>query len=84
MDQAFDNYFDISMLQKHDGDSYCTQQKSHGRQVGRLALTNKDLSVLGSLGFDKPELKTMGVVVTIRQEEAMRKESKEMVKYNIR
>nr|PMH80190.1 rfbR protein [Vibrio sp. 10N.286.48.B7] len=31
LEQAFDNYFDMSMLQKHDGDSYSTQEKSRGR-----------------------------------------------------
>ncbi len=25
LDQAFDSYFDMNMLQKHDDDSYCTQ-----------------------------------------------------------
>lgn len=56
LEQAFDNYFDMSMLQKHDGDSYSTQEKSRGRQETRLALTNTDLSVLGDLEFDWPEL----------------------------
>lgn len=26
LEQAFDNYFDMGMLQKHDGDSYSTQK----------------------------------------------------------
>lgn len=29
--QAFDHYFDMSMLQKHDADSYSTQEKSRAR-----------------------------------------------------
>lgn len=49
LEQVFDNYFNISMLQKHDGDSYSTQETSHGREETRLALTNTDLSVLGDL-----------------------------------
>lgn len=73
--QAFDNYFDMSMLQKHDGDSHSTQEKSRGRQETRLALTNTDLCVLGYLEFDWPELKTMGIVVSVRQEEAVAKKS---------
>ncbi|CAH8242582.1 hypothetical protein VAEKB19_7050012 [Vibrio aestuarianus] len=83
LEQAFDNYFDMSMLQKHDGDSYSTQEKSRGRQETRLALTNKDLSVLGDLEFDWPELKTMGIVVYVRQEEVVAKESEITVRYYI-
>lgn len=41
-EQAFDNHFDMGMLQKHDGDSYSTQETSRGRQETRLALTNTD------------------------------------------
>jgi len=66
LEQAFDNYFDMSMLQKHDGDSYSTQETSRGRQETWLALTNTDLSVLGDLEFDWPELKTVGIVVSVR------------------
>lgn len=69
LEQAFDNYFDMSMLQNHDGDSYSTQEKSRGRQETRLVLTNTDLSVLGDVGLEWPELKTMGTVVSLRQKE---------------
>lgn len=40
LEQEFDNYFDLSILQKHDGDSYSRQEKSRGSQETRLALTN--------------------------------------------
>ena len=81
LEQAFDNYFDMSMFQNHDGDSYSTQEKSRGRQETRLALTNKDLS--GDIEFEWPGLKTMGIVVSIRQEEEVAKESELVVKYYI-
>nr|MBN8086374.1 transposase [Vibrio vulnificus] len=55
LEQAFENYFDMSILQKHDGYYYSTQEKSRGRQETRMALTNKDLSVLGDLEFDWPD-----------------------------
>lgn len=54
-----------------------------GRQETRLALTNTDLSVLGDLVFDWLELKTMGIVVSVRQEEAVAKESEITVRYYI-
>ncbi len=76
LEQAFDNYFDISMLQKHDGDSYSTQEKLRGRQETRLALTNTNLGVLGDLEFDWPELKAMGIAVSIRQKERWRNSRK--------
>ncbi|MCG6222954.1 ISAs1 family transposase, partial [Vibrio diabolicus] len=83
LEQAFDNYFEMSMLQNHDGDSYSTQEKSRGRKETRLALTNKDLSVLGDVEFEWPGIKTMGIVVSIRQEDAIAKESEVVVKYYI-
>lgn len=83
LEQAFENYFDMSILQKHDGYYYSTQEKSRGRQETRMALTNKDLSVLGDLEFDWPDLKIMGIVISVRQEEAVAKESEIMVRYYI-
>ncbi|PMN96656.1 transposase [Vibrio sp. 10N.222.55.C12] len=83
LEQAFNNYFDMSMLQNHDGDSYSTQEKSRGRQETRLALTNTDLSVLGNVGLEWPELKTMGIVVSLRQKEEVAKESEFTVRYYI-
>lgn len=46
-------------------------------------MTNKDLSVLGDVEFEWPGLKTMGIVVSIRQEGAVAKESEVVVKYYI-
>ena len=44
-----------------------TQEISRGRKETRLALVNEDLSVLGDLESQWPELKSMGIVVSIRQ-----------------
>ena len=38
-------------------------------QPKKLALTNTDLSVLGDVGLEWPELKIMGIVVSLRQKE---------------
>lgn len=65
LEQTLDNYFNMGMLQKHDGDSYSIREKSSDREETRLALTNTDLSVLGDLVFDWPELKTMSIVVSV-------------------
>lgn len=74
----------MSMLQKHDGDSYRTQEKSRGRQETRLVLMiNKDLNILGDVEFEWPGLKGMGIVVSIRQEDSVAKESEVAVKYYI-
>ena len=44
---------------------------------------NKEMSALGELVFDWPELKTMGIVVSVRQEQAVAKESEVTVRYSI-
>jgi hypothetical protein len=46
-------------------------------------LTNKDLSVLGDVELEWPGLKSMGIVVSIRQEDSVAKESEVAVKYYI-
>ncbi|MGR5222733.1 ISAs1 family transposase [Vibrio parahaemolyticus] len=68
LEQAFDDYFHMGMLQSYDGDSFSTQEKSRGRIETRMALVNEDLSVLVDLAFDWSELKSMGFVVSVRQE----------------
>ncbi len=49
LEQAFDDYFRMSMLQDFDGSSYSIQEKSYGRIETRVALVNRDLSVLGDI-----------------------------------
>ncbi|MPX95157.1 ISAs1 family transposase [Salinivibrio sp. VYel8] len=83
LDKAFDNYYRPAMLQKFDGDSYASQEKSHGRLETRCALINTDLSVLGDLAYDWPELKTMGIMVSVRQEGKHAEESDISVRYYI-
>lgn len=67
LEEAFSEYYHPSMLQEFSGDSYASQDKSHGRLETRCALVNQDLSVLGDLAYDWPELKSMGIMVNIRQ-----------------
>ncbi|OOE33498.1 ISAs1 family transposase [Salinivibrio kushneri] len=83
LDEAFDNYYRPSMLQHFDGDSYSSQEKSHGRLETRCALINTDLSVLGDLAYDWPELKRMGIMVSVRQEGKHAEESDISVRYYI-
>jgi hypothetical protein len=45
-----------------------TQEKEHGRTETRLPLVTQDTSVLGDIAFDWPELKTVGIVGSIRHE----------------
>jgi predicted transposase YbfD/YdcC len=83
LEGKFDQYFKIEMLQKFDGDSYSTQEKSHGRKETRLAIVNDDLSVLGDLEYDWPELKTMGIVVSFIGEKDVLSEDDFSVRYYI-
>ncbi|MFA0254823.1 ISAs1 family transposase [Vibrio breoganii] len=67
LEDAFNAYYRPSMMQEFDGDSYVSQEKSHGRQETRCALVNTDLSVLGDLAYEWPGLKSMGIMVCLRQ-----------------
>ncbi|MGK0270220.1 MAG: putative transposase YbfD/YdcC [Cocleimonas sp.] len=49
----------------------------------RYALINKDLSVLGDLEFDWPALKTMGIMVNIRQESELATEADVSLRFYI-
>ena len=81
--QVFDDYFRMDMLQNFDGSSDSTQEKSHGRIETRVALVNLDLSVLGDIEHEWPELKSMGIVASIRQESAVATEQDVSVRYYI-
>lgn len=83
LENQFNEYFDVSMLQDFDGDSYSTQDTSHGRKETRLAIVNTDLSVLGDLEYDWPELKTMGIVASFRVDKDIATEKTFSVRYYI-
>ncbi len=83
LEQAFDDYLRMDMLHDFDGSSYSTQEKSHGRIETRVALVNRDLSVLGDIEHEWPELKSMGTVASIRQESAVATEQDVSIRYYI-
>ncbi len=83
LEQAFDDYFRMDMLQDFDGSSYSTQEKSHGRIETRVALVNRNLSVLGDIEHEWPGLKSMGIVASIRQESAVATEQDVSILYYI-
>ncbi|EJE8543822.1 ISAs1 family transposase, partial [Vibrio vulnificus] len=83
LEQAFDDYFRMDMLHDFDGSAYSTQEKSHGRIETRVALVNRDLSVLGDIEHEWPELKSMGIVASIRQESAVATEQDVSIRYYI-
>jgi predicted transposase YbfD/YdcC len=49
----------------------------------RCALVNKDLTVLGDLAYEWPELKSMGIMVNVRQGSEHAQESEMSVRYYI-
>jgi predicted transposase YbfD/YdcC len=83
LEKAFDDYYRPSMLENFDGDSYSTQEKSHGRMETRCALVNEDLTVLGDLAYEWPELKCMGIMVNVRQTSEHAQENEMSVRYYI-
>ncbi len=83
LEQAFDDYLRMDMLHDFDGSSYSYTEKSHGRIETRVALVNRDLSVLGDIEHEWPELKSMGTVASIRQESAVATEQDVSIRYYI-
>lgn len=73
----------MDMLQDFDGSSCSTQEKSHGRIETRVALMNRDLSVLSDIEHEWPELKSMGIVASTRQESAVTTEQDVRIRYYI-
>lgn len=67
LEQAFDGYLRMDMLQDFDGSSYSIQEKSYGRIETRVTLVNLDLSVLGDIEHEWPEFKSMGIVASLRK-----------------
>ena len=65
---AFDEWYTPTMWNGKDFDSYSTQEKGHGRIDTRLCIVSHDLSPLGDLVFEWPQLKTIGIVAAIRQD----------------
>ena len=65
---AFDSWYFPTMWLGESFDSYSTQEKDHGRLENRFCIASDDLSPLGDLAYDWPELKTIGIVATIWQE----------------
>ncbi|ENS3279194.1 ISAs1 family transposase, partial [Escherichia coli] len=49
-------------------DSYSTQEKGHGREDTRCCIVSHDLTPLGDLAYEWPELRTIGIVFANRQE----------------
>ncbi len=76
---AFDNWYSPTMWLGESYDSYSTQEKGHGRLETRLCIASDDLSPLDDLAYDWPELKTIGIVATIRQENGQLADLEHMV-----
>lgn len=68
---AFDNWYSPEMWMGTLYDSYSTQEKAHGREETRFCIVSHDLTPLGDLAYDWPELTTIGIVGINRQEGAM-------------
>lgn len=81
LENALNQVFHSGMLQQFDGDQYVTQEKGHGRLETRLSLVEHDMSLLGDIALEWPGLKTVGVVVSIRQEGSRPAETMQIKSY---
>lgn len=68
LEEAFDNWCSPAMFKDGMLGSYSTQEAGHGRKETRLCIASQELSPLGDLAFEWPNLTTIGIVATIRQE----------------
>ena len=68
LEQAFDDIFDLSDLQKKSDNTYGTQEQSHGRFETRLHKVSHDIDALGDIGLEWPGITTLGYVVSFRKE----------------
>ena len=81
---AFDEWYTPTMWSGKDFNSYSTQEKGHGRLDTRLCIVSHDLSPLGDLAFEWLQLKTIGIVAAIRQENCQPGNAEELeVRYYI-
>lgn len=65
---AFTEHFPMSRVATYDGDSYTTQEKSHGRQETRLHIVSDLPDDFHDFTYEWAGLKKLGVVVSFRQE----------------
>lgn len=68
LEKAIGDFYHPSMLQVFaEGDSYASQEKGHGREETRCALVTNELSFLGDLELEWPNLKSVGIMINMRQ-----------------
>ena len=65
---AFENHFSMDKINNWEGETYRTEEKSHGRMESRLYLVSDIFDEFVSLSFDWKGMKTLGIVVSARME----------------
>lgn len=84
LEKAINDFYKPSMLQKFDeGYSYSSQDKSHGRVETRCALVTNYLSFLGDLEYEWPGIKSVGIMVNVRQDKRIILDSELAVRFYI-
>lgn len=84
LEEAINDFYRPSMLQDFaEGDSYSSQEKGYGRMETRCVLVTQDLSFLGDLEQEWPNLKSVGIMVNVRQVDTVASEQNISVRYYI-
>ncbi len=65
---AFKNHFSMEKINEWKGESYRTEEKSHGRMESRFYLVSDVFDEFVNLSFDWKGMKSLGVVVSARME----------------
>ena len=64
--QAFQQHFPLHKVQTWEGDSYSTEERSHGRQETRLYFVSDVFDEFVNLSFDWANMSTLGIAVSFR------------------
>ena len=78
---AFDNWYSPAMWMGKLYDSYSTQEKAHGREETRFCIVSHDLTPLGDLAYDWPELSNQDIFHRGENQSGKKEQSKNN-KYN--
>lgn len=69
--EAFKKHFPMDAVNQWTGDSYRTEEKSHGRMESRLHIVSDIFDEFVNFSFDWKGMKTLGIVISARMEDGV-------------
>ena len=75
LEKALSEIFTVAKMEAATANTFAQSEKSHGREETRLHMVSHDLTELGDIEFEWPELKTLGYIVSFRTEKGEQTEA---------